>query len=148
MSLIYWDTMLFVYWIEEHPIYAERVRRIYERMEERKDTLCTDSIAVGETLTGPYKSGERETALRVREFFRPPFVKVIPFTDTAADQYARIRAELGVSPADAVHLACAAESECRCVPQPRSRDVTPNRSRHSVHCRARLQLVLETVWDR
>jgi predicted nucleic acid-binding protein len=110
MSLIYWDTMLFVYWIEEHPVYAERVHRIFARMEERKDTLCTSSFAVAETLVGPYKSGEREIVQRVREFFRPPFVKVVPFTDTAADQYARIRAELGVSTADAIHLACAAEA--------------------------------------
>ena len=47
----------------------------------------------------------------VREFFRPPFVKVFPFTDTTADQYARIRAELGVAPADAAQLACAAEAK-------------------------------------
>jgi len=111
MSLIYWDTMLFIYWVEEHPVLAERVRRIHSRMEERKDTLCTSSFTVGETLAGFYKTGEREMVHRVREFFRPPFVKVLPFTETAADQYARIRAELGVAPPDAIHLACAAEAK-------------------------------------
>jgi predicted nucleic acid-binding protein len=110
MSLIYWDTMLFVYWIEEHPVHAERVKRILARMEERMDTLCTSSFAVAETLVGPYKSGEREMVERIREVFRPPFVRILPFTETAADHYARIRAELGVSTADAIHLACAAEA--------------------------------------
>src|SRR5580693_2033307 len=28
MSRIYWDTMLFVYWLEDHPLYAKRVRHI------------------------------------------------------------------------------------------------------------------------
>ena len=50
-------------------------------------------------------------AQRVREFFCAPFVKIFPFTETAADQYARIRGELRVSSADAIHLACAAEAE-------------------------------------
>ena len=39
MSLVYWDTMLFVYWLDEHPLYAERVPSILSRMEDRKDTL-------------------------------------------------------------------------------------------------------------
>jgi predicted nucleic acid-binding protein len=91
-------------------ISAERVESIFARMEERKDRLCTSSFAVAETMVGPYKSGEQEMIQRVRDFFRPPFVKVIPFTDTTADRFARLRAELGLSSADAIHLACAAEA--------------------------------------
>ena len=111
MSLIYWDTMLFIYWVEEHAVFAERVKKIRARMEARNDMLCTSSLTVAETLAGLYKSGEREMVNRVRAFFRPPYVKVLPFTEAAADQYARIRAELGVSPPDAIHLACAAEAK-------------------------------------
>jgi predicted nucleic acid-binding protein len=110
MSLIYWDTMLFVYWFEEHPVHAERVQHILTKMEQRKDTLCTSSFALAETLVGPYKKGAREMADRIREAFRPPFVQVLPFTSEAADRYARIRAEIGVSAADAIHLASAAQA--------------------------------------
>ena len=110
MSLIYWDTMLFVYWFEEHPIHTERIRHILTRMEQRKDALCTSSFAVAETLVGPYKKGARDTISRIREALRPPFVQVLPFTSDAADHYARIRAELSVSAADAIHLACAAQA--------------------------------------
>jgi predicted nucleic acid-binding protein len=110
MSLIYWDTMLFIYWFEEHPVHAARIRHILTRMEQRKDTLCTSSFAVGETLVGPCQMGARDVADRIREAFRPPFVQVLPFTVDAANQYARIRAELGVSPTDAIHLASAAQA--------------------------------------
>jgi len=110
MSLIYWDTMLFVYWFEEHPVHAERVQHILTKMEQRKDTLCTSSFALAETLVGPYKKGARDMAARIREAFRPPFVQVLPFTSEAADRYARIRAEIGVSAADAIHLASAAQA--------------------------------------
>ncbi len=108
MSLIYWDTMLFVYWFEEHPVYVERIRHILTRMEQRKDALCTSCFAVAEVLVGPYKRGA-DSAARIREAFRPPFVEVLPFANDAADRYARIRAELAISPADAIHLASAAQ---------------------------------------
>lgn len=110
MSLIYWDTMLFVYWFEEHPVHAERMRHVLTRMEQRKDSLCTGSFALAEMLVGPYKKGARDMADRIREAFRPPFVQVLPFTSEAADHYGRIRAELGVSAPDAIHLACAAQA--------------------------------------
>jgi predicted nucleic acid-binding protein len=110
MSLVYWDTMLFVYWFEEHPAYGGRVRAIYARMQERKDRLCTSVFTVAETLVGPYKRGAQEVADRMRAGFRPPFVEILPFADEAVEQYARVRAGLGVSPADAIHLACAAQA--------------------------------------
>jgi len=109
MSRIYWDTMLFVYWLEDHPIYAKRVRHILSKMEERQDQLCTSAFTVGEVLVGPHKMHAPGTAKQIREFFESSFVEVIPYTLGTADLYARIRADHGVSPADAIHLACAAQ---------------------------------------
>lgn len=110
MSRIYWDTMLFVYWLEDHPRYADRVRRILLKMRERKDQLCTSSFAVGEVLVGLYKTGASDTARRIRDVFADPFVEVIPYTLETAELYAQIRAHHGVSPADSIHLACAAQA--------------------------------------
>jgi uncharacterized protein len=110
MSRIYWDTMLFVYWLEDHPVYAKRVRQILTKMEERQDQLCTSAFTAGEVLVGPYKLNARNTAKQILEFFESSFVEVVPYTLATADLYARIRADHGVSPADAIHLACAAES--------------------------------------
>ncbi len=59
-------------------------------------------------LTGRNKD---EIADRIRPFFRSPDISVLPFTAATADHYGRIRAKLRVSPADAIHLACAAEAE-------------------------------------
>ncbi len=110
MSRIYWDTMLFVYWLEDHPRYAKRVRHILSKMKERRDQLCTSSFTVGEILVGPYKMGASETTRQIREVFKAPFVEVIPYTIETADLYAGIRAQHGVSPADSIHLACAAQA--------------------------------------
>jgi predicted nucleic acid-binding protein len=110
MSLVFWDTMLFIYWFEDHPKYAGRVRTIFERMEERQDTLATSAFTVGEALVAPYRKGDQRIVEGMRSMFRPPFVKVLPFTSETAARYAQIRAELKVSPADAIQLACAAEA--------------------------------------
>ncbi len=110
MSRIYWDTMLFVYWIEDHPRYAKRVRQLLLKMEKRQDQLCTSTFAVGEALVGPRKAGNRETATKMLDVFRSPFVEVVPFGLEAAEHYASIRASRSISAPDAIHLACAAQA--------------------------------------
>ena len=109
MSRVYWDTMLFIYWLEDHPRYGNRVQQIFERMRDRQDELCTSAFAVGETLVGLHKRRAVETAARVRSFFRQA-VEVIPYTLDTADLYANLRAGTGVTSADAIHLACAASA--------------------------------------
>jgi uncharacterized protein len=110
VSRIYWDTMLFIYWLEDHPRYGPRVQRILQKMSVRKDQLCTSSFAVGETLVGFYRRGALDTAGQVREFFRDGAIQVIPYTLEMADSYADIRSKHGISSADAIHLACAASA--------------------------------------
>jgi predicted nucleic acid-binding protein len=110
MSRIYWDTMLFVYWIENHPRYARSVARLLEKMRSRQDELFTSTFTVGETLVGPYKSGSDEVIDTIRALFRPPGVELIPYTLETAEFYADIRATHRVSSADAIHLASAAQA--------------------------------------
>ncbi len=109
MSRIFWDTMLFVYWIEEHPRYAKRIRQLILKMDERGDQLCTSALAVGEALLGPRKAGSREVAAKMIEVFKSSFVEVIPFGLEAAEHYASIRSQQSIAAPDAVHLACAAQ---------------------------------------
>ena len=111
MSRIYWDSMLFIYWIEDHPRYARRISHILDRINERGDALCTSTFTLAEVLTGPYKRGDERLATQIREVFNGPAIEMLPFTSETADVYARIRARFEFSPADAIHLASAAESK-------------------------------------
>lgn len=110
MSLVCWDTMLFIYWFEGHPRFGDRVETIFHRMEERKDLLSSTVFTVGEILVATYRKADIETAQKFRSFFQPPSVRILPFTPEAAVRYAQIRAGMNVSPADAIQLACAAEA--------------------------------------
>lgn len=109
MSMIYWDTMIFVYWLEDHPVYAKRVRQILSKMEQRQDRLCTSAFTVGEVLVGPYRLGDSVSAQQIRAFFDSSFVEIIPYALKTADLYGRIRTQQGISATDSIHLACASE---------------------------------------
>jgi predicted nucleic acid-binding protein len=110
MSRIYWDSILFIYWLENNPRYADRVQQIRESMNRRQDQLCTSAFTMGETLVGFHKRRDLETAARVRRFFLEGSIEIIPYTVDLADSYAEIRSRLKVSSADAIHLACAAKA--------------------------------------
>ncbi len=108
MSRIYWDTMLFIYWLEEHPTYVDRLRQILARMEARGDQLCSSAFGVGELLAGAMRRGDRELADAIRQAMQPPHVELLPFDARTAEHFGEIRARCRTSPADSIHLACAA----------------------------------------
>jgi predicted nucleic acid-binding protein len=110
MSRVYWDTMLFIYWLEDHPQHARRIDAIRSRMDERHDQLITGAFTFGEVLAGAYRKGTPQLAEDTRRLLQNAVAEVVPFTLETADRYARIRATPGISPADAIHLASAAQA--------------------------------------
>jgi uncharacterized protein len=110
VSRVYWDTMLFIYWLEDHPEYARKVDAIHSRMEERRDQLITGAFTFGEVLAGAYRKGAPQLADESRRLLRSVVAEVVPFTLETADRYARIRGTPGITPADAIHLASAAQA--------------------------------------
>jgi uncharacterized protein len=110
VSRIYWDTMLFVYWFEDNPEFANRVEGVYRRMRQRKDKLLTSTFTLGEILAGSYRRNQAEEGLKIRQLFESFEVELIPFSAETAERYGQIRGNSRVAPADAIHLACAANA--------------------------------------
>ena len=110
MSRVYWDSMLFIYWLEDHPQYAKQVDAIHSRMKQRQDRLITGAFTFGEVLAGTYRKGRADLADQFRTLLRSVVAEIVPFTVETAEHYARIRGALGTTPADAIHLASAAQS--------------------------------------
>jgi predicted nucleic acid-binding protein len=108
VSLIFWDSMIFVYLMEEHAEFAPRVRRLREQMLKRGDRVCAGSLTLGEVLVSPYERRDDGLVSRYKALLSPPVVDVLDFTSEAADHYARIRADRGIARGDAMQLACAA----------------------------------------
>lgn len=110
MANVFWDTMLFVYWLEENAEFGPRVEALLKRMDERGDQLCTSVFTLAELLVGPKKQHHTSLEEQIRAVFRSPAVRLLPFTETAVEHYAEIRASHRVAPADAIQLACAADA--------------------------------------
>jgi len=110
MSRVYWDSMMFIYWLEDNPRFAKRVAGIRARMQERCDALITSAFTLGEVLAGAYRKGAGQAADEVRRVLLSHLSEVVPFTAETADHYARIRAMSGITSPDAIHLACAAQA--------------------------------------
>jgi uncharacterized protein len=110
MSRIYWDSMLFIYWLDDHPHFAGRVASIHARMGERNDELLTSAVTLGEVLAGVYRKGPTSRVDEVRSALLSLLSEVVPFTAETADHYARIRGSSKIASPDAIHLACAASA--------------------------------------
>ena len=110
MSRVYWDSMLFIYWLEENPAYVKRIRQIRERMEERHDQLIASAFTVGEVLAGPYGKAPHR-ASELKDQLLDNISEVVPFTVETVDHYAQIRGTHRVSAPDALNLACAASAD-------------------------------------
>lgn len=110
MSRIFWDTMLFIYLFEDHPVYAERVQQLLERSYRRGDTLFTSYLALGEMMAGTEKSAAPQKAIDVRKSFEEMGFSLLPFDAGAVAPFSRLRARDRLKIADSIHLACAASA--------------------------------------
>lgn len=108
MTRIFWDTMLFIYLLEDHPFYGQQVAAIAQKMQARGDELCTSALAVAEVLAGVERTGDAALKERCLAFFQMPGLVVLPFDLRAVVAFASLRAHHRIAAPDAMHLACAA----------------------------------------
>jgi predicted nucleic acid-binding protein len=111
VAKIFWDTNLFIYLFENHPVLARTVEDLRRRMLARGDRLYTSTLTIGEILVKPLAMNHAALAERYIQFFRSPAIAVVAFDANAASIYARVRQDRGIGRADAVQLACAAASQ-------------------------------------
>jgi predicted nucleic acid-binding protein len=106
MSKVFWDSMLFIYLVEDHKDYASVVGELLGRCFRRNDSLYTSHLSVAETLVGLQQgSGKESMFLSTLEDIGFNFVD---FGGTAVEPFRKLRRDFGLKPPDAMNLACAA----------------------------------------
>ena len=106
MSRIFWDSNLFIYFLEGNDERALATKKLRSRMMERADQLYTSTLSIGEILVKPAAQGNRAQADLYEEVLYVT-ATVLPFDRKAARCYAEIRATTAIKGPDAVQLACA-----------------------------------------
>jgi predicted nucleic acid-binding protein len=102
--------MLFIYLLQDDPVFGKRVKYLRKRSLERGDEICTSALAVGEMLAGVYRDKTPADAIRVRDGILAGGVRILSFDLSATDAFGRIRSTHRTSAADSIHLACAASA--------------------------------------
>ena len=106
MSLIFWDTNLFIYLLEGSDERSRRVVQLRRRMLERGDQLLTSALTLGEVLVKPIERHDDALRRKFEEVITSAAV-VLPFDVKAAGVYAALRADRSLRAPDAIQLACA-----------------------------------------
>ena len=69
MSRVYWDAMLIIYLLEDHPAFGDRAEALLTRARRRGDSLFTSYLSLGEVMAGAEKSPTPQKATALREIF-------------------------------------------------------------------------------
>jgi predicted nucleic acid-binding protein len=110
MSRIYWDTMLFVYLLEDNSAFSSRVRNLLSRAQRRGDSLYTSYLSLGEIMAGVERSASPQSAASVRDALVEMGFSFLPFDSSAVSPFSKLRAKMKLKAPDAIHLACAASA--------------------------------------
>jgi predicted nucleic acid-binding protein len=107
MSRVFWDTNIFIYFLEDHGPQGKSARGLRERMLKRGDQLITSAMSVGEILVKPR---ERQDLKLCREYEAAitSTALVLPFDLNAARRFSVLRLDRSLRAPDAIQLACAA----------------------------------------
>lgn len=109
MSRIFWDTMLFIYLMDDHPLYAARVRELLDRSYRRGDSLYTSYLALGEIAAGGAKSPAQK-GLAIRSTIEEMGFSFLSFDGGAVEPFSLLRGVQKLPVADSIHLSCAASA--------------------------------------
>ncbi len=102
------DTMVFIYQLEDHPVYAPLTQGIFEAWEEGRTTGVTSVITMLEVLVKPKQEGNEAAARDYLDILSTfPNLTFIPVDLEQADLAAALRARYGISAPDALQLAAA-----------------------------------------
>jgi len=109
MSRVFWDTNLFIYFLEGNDELSLATKRLRKSMLARGDQLLTSALTLGEILVKPLDRGDN-TRCREYEEMITRAALLLPFDAKAAWKYAAIRRDRSVRAPDAVQLACASSA--------------------------------------
>ncbi len=109
MSRIFWDSNLFIYFLEGSDERAAATKKLLQSMLKRRDQLLTSTLTLGEILVKPASKGD-QIRCRLYEDVLGKTAVILPFDLKASRRYAAIRSSTSIKAPDAIQLACAGEA--------------------------------------
>jgi predicted nucleic acid-binding protein len=107
------ETAPYIYYVENHPIYADKMDAIFEIIQAEIIAITSSVITLTETLTKPIQVGDQTLIEIYKELLTESgYVQLISVTPRQAETAAYLRIRYNLRTPDALHVASAIESDC------------------------------------
>jgi predicted nucleic acid-binding protein len=112
-SSVYIDTNVFIYYIEASPIFFERAREIFERIDSVGARAVTSEVTLAECVYKPAQDGDTGLVGLYESLFEASGdVEMVPLDGGIAKRAGLRGGELGFKLIDAIHYLSALEAGC------------------------------------
>jgi predicted nucleic acid-binding protein len=112
MMLVYLDSVILIYYIEQKGVFRARAARRLSSLLASGDEVAISDLVRMECRIGPLRSGDQSGLADFDLFFGSPDIHHVPLTPAVFDLAAEIRALYRLKTPDSIHLAAAVESGC------------------------------------
>jgi predicted nucleic acid-binding protein len=107
------ETSPFIYFVERHPIYLERIRTIFQQVEAGYLEVITSVITLTEVLVMPLQTNNTRYEFEYREMLlNTAHITTLEVSTAIAEQAAYLRVKYRLRTPDAIHVATALLSRC------------------------------------
>ena len=108
------DTAIFIYFIEERPLFLPHILPLFTEADQGRRTLVTSELTLLEVLVVPYRVGNRQLAERYERLLTGSRgIRLIGLSRDQLRGAALVRATSGVRTPDALQIAAALGAGCR-----------------------------------
>lgn len=110
---IFIDTAPFIYYLENNPMYFEKLMNFFSECLEKEVEIVTSAITIEEYLVYPYSNNKMDLAENFERFLSYMNIEIVSTDKKIAKRGARIRAKYKDFKAmDSLQIATAIESGC------------------------------------
>jgi predicted nucleic acid-binding protein len=107
------ETAPFIYFVERHPTYVDRMRAIFQQVNNGLPQVITSVITLTEVLIMPLQTGHARYEQEYRDMLlNTAHITTLPVSIAIADRAAFLRAHYRLRTPDALHVATALVSQC------------------------------------
>ncbi len=98
------DTNVFIYYIEEHPVFLKKIEPLIDRIVQGISTGITSYVTLLELLVKPLRDGRLDLVDQYKTILTEQ-LEMVPIDETVSVKAAELRAKYGLRTPDAIQLA-------------------------------------------
>ena len=114
VSRLYLDTNLFIYFLEESTLFADKVEKVFNICEKENISVFTSEITITECLIGAYKKENLLLIEKYKDFFQEvsEIINIIPISSEILWDIPKVKAQSFLKLIDRLHITTAISCVC------------------------------------